>query len=97
MILVCSCQLPTINLDSFSWIGITDEIFRKFGHLPSENDMLNKLERGMDIDSLMDFISCCGILLGPVLLLVSILDMMSWISIGQVGFIMKEEVFGFCK
>ena len=48
------------------YIGITDEIFKNVGHVPSEKDILNKFESGIEIDLLMDLMICCGKLFGPV-------------------------------
>ena len=76
---------------------MTDDIFRKLGHWPLENDILNMLERGIAMDFFISLIICCGTLFGPVPLLVSMLEMMSSISIGDVGFSMNEFAFGFFR
>jgi hypothetical protein len=59
--------------------------------------MLNKFERGTDIDFFTDLIICWGILFGPVTFPVSALVMISSISIGQVGFIINEKGLVFFK
>ena len=59
--------------------------------------MLNMLASGMAIDFFIGLITSWGRLFGPAFLLVSKLDIISSISVGDVGFIMKELVFGFFR
>ena len=64
---------------------MTTDNFRMSGHWPVWNDLLIIIESGDEIDFLID--CWFGILLGPVLLLVSISDMAFSTSAGVVGLI----------
>ena len=55
------------------------------------------LDKGIAIDFFTDCSSGCGMLFGPVFLLVLTLEIISSISSGEVGFIMKECGLGFFK
>ena len=79
------------------WIGITNDNFRKLGHCPSMQNILNKLAKGVEIDVSTDFINCCGMLSGPLPLDVSFLDTMSTISDGVVDFIINNKGLGFFR
>ena len=78
-------------------MGITDDILRKSGHFPSKKDMLNIFESGNDIDFLIDLSSSWIMLFGPVLLLVSWVEIISSISSGVVALIINEKGFGFFR
>ena len=70
---------------------------RASGNLPLVNDLLNKIVRGIEIEVFIDLIRKFGILFGPVLLLVSICVIVSSISYGIVGLIIKVLEFGFLR
>ena len=53
--------------------------------------ILQKWDRGVEIDVLSDFINCCGMLLDPVPLDESFWDMMSSIPDGIVGLIINVK------
>ena len=79
-----------ISFESFLWIGIMVDIFRKLGHVPVWNERLNIFVSGSAMAYLTDYNSWLGMLFGPTLLLGSIFDIMSIISCGVVGAIMNE-------
>ena len=79
------------------YIGMTLDSLRMSGNLPLVKDLLNITVRGIEIEVFIDLIRKFGILLGTVLLLVSICVMISSISWGVVGFIIKVLEFGFFR
>ena len=78
-------------------MGIIVDIFKKVGHFPSWNERLNMFASGLAIACLTDCNSWFGMLFGPTLLLGSIFEIMSIISLVVVGVIINEFGFGFFK
>ena len=78
-------------------MGITVDSLRNSGHIPLIRELLNMFASGVEIDLLTDRISCLGMLFGPVLLVVSNLEIISSTSAGDVGLNMKDLGLGLLK
>ena len=78
-------------------MGMIFVSFNISGHCPILKDLLNMFANGVDIDFFIECIRALGMLFGPVLLFISIFEMISSISWEVVGFSMNVLGLGFFK